>query len=87
MTELNRRTLMAGGIGAGIVLNGLKREELIAWNSMILHEIYFSSLGPPTRPGAALAAAIEAMSQWLPGSKAGSAYPAMPNGSASTSFS
>jgi Fe-Mn family superoxide dismutase len=27
------------------VLNGLKREELIAANSMILHEIYFESLG------------------------------------------
>jgi len=27
------------------VLNGLKREELIAANSMILHEIYFDSLG------------------------------------------
>jgi Fe-Mn family superoxide dismutase len=24
----------------GFTLNGLKREELIAWNSMILHEIY-----------------------------------------------
>ena len=27
------------------VLNGLKREELIASNSMILHEIYFAGLG------------------------------------------
>src|SRR2546427_7255633 len=27
------------------VLNGLKREELIATNSMILHELYFDSLG------------------------------------------
>lgn len=43
----------------GFVLNGLKREELVAWNSMILHEIYFSSLGAPNRPGRALAAAIE----------------------------
>lgn len=41
------------------VLNGLKREELIAWNSMILHELYFAGLGAPSRPGAALAAAIE----------------------------
>jgi Fe-Mn family superoxide dismutase len=29
----------------GFVLNGLKREELIAMNSMILHEAYFDSLG------------------------------------------
>ncbi len=27
------------------VINGLKREELIATNSMILHELYFDSLG------------------------------------------
>jgi Fe-Mn family superoxide dismutase len=43
----------------GFQLNGLKREELLAWNSMILHEIYFSGLGAPNRPGAALAQAIE----------------------------
>ena len=43
----------------GFVINGLKREELIAWNSMILHELYFAGLGAPSRPGAALAAAIE----------------------------
>jgi Fe-Mn family superoxide dismutase len=30
---------------AGFALNGLKREELIATNSMTLHELYFSSLG------------------------------------------
>ena len=40
-------------------LNGLKREELLAWNSMILHELYFAGLGTPSRPGAALAAVIE----------------------------
>lgn len=43
----------------GFMLNGLKREELIAWNSMVLHEIYFSNLGHPVAPGKALAAAIE----------------------------
>ena len=43
----------------GFVLNGLKREELIAWNSMILHELYFAGLGAPNRPGGALAQAIE----------------------------
>jgi Fe-Mn family superoxide dismutase len=30
---------------AGFDLNGLKREELIATNSMLLHELYFDSLG------------------------------------------
>ena len=29
----------------GYALNGLKREELIATNSMLLHELYFASLG------------------------------------------
>lgn len=43
----------------GFQLNGLKREELIAWNSMVIHEIYFSQFGTPNRPGAGLAAAIE----------------------------
>jgi len=48
-------------------INGLKREELIAAGSVILHEIYFDSLGgdgdnPPTglaEPPAALAQALE----------------------------
>jgi Fe-Mn family superoxide dismutase len=43
----------------GFTLNGLKREELIAWNSMILHELYFSGLGAPTPVGARLGATIE----------------------------
>lgn len=40
------------------VINGLKREELIAANSMILHEIHFDGLGGASRPGGALAEAI-----------------------------
>jgi Fe-Mn family superoxide dismutase len=40
------------------VINGLKREELIATNSMILHEVYFDSLGGAGRPGGALGDAI-----------------------------
>ena len=39
-------------------VNGLKREELLAANSMILHEVYFAGLGEESTPGAALAAAI-----------------------------
>jgi superoxide dismutase, Fe-Mn family len=43
----------------GFLVNGLKREELIAMNSMILHEAYFSSLGPiGGKPGSALASQI-----------------------------
>jgi Fe-Mn family superoxide dismutase len=40
-------------------INGLKREELIAWNSMVLHEIYFAGLTPPVAPSAGLAQAVE----------------------------
>ncbi|MGZ3278048.1 MAG: superoxide dismutase [Caulobacteraceae bacterium] len=40
-------------------VNGLKREELLAYNSMLLHEVYFASIGAPTAPSPALAAAIE----------------------------
>src|SRR5690349_12367878 len=29
----------------GFLINGLKREELIATNSMILHEVYFAGVG------------------------------------------
>jgi len=36
------------------VINGLKREELIAANSMILHELYFDSLGGERKPDKAL---------------------------------
>jgi Fe-Mn family superoxide dismutase len=39
-------------------INGLKREELMAMNSMILHEVYFDSLGAGGAPTGALAAAI-----------------------------
>ena len=34
----------------GFVINGLKREELIASNSMILHELFFASLGDESEP-------------------------------------
>jgi Fe-Mn family superoxide dismutase len=40
------------------VVNGLKREELIAANSMILHEHYFNVLGGDGKTGASLAKAI-----------------------------
>src|SRR5258708_29947879 len=40
-------------------MNGLKREELIAWNSMILHEVYFAGLGAAAAPSPGLAQAVE----------------------------
>jgi Fe-Mn family superoxide dismutase len=40
------------------VINGLKREELVATNSMILHEVYFDSMGGSGRPTGGLADAI-----------------------------
>jgi len=40
------------------VVNGLKREELIAMNSMILHELYFDGLGDGGEPDTALREAL-----------------------------
>jgi Fe-Mn family superoxide dismutase len=37
---------------AGFLINGLKREQLIAMNSMILHELFFDGLGEQSEPGA-----------------------------------
>ena len=43
----------------GHVLNGLKRDQLIALNSTLLHEIYFASLGGDgSRPAPALVTAL-----------------------------
>jgi Fe-Mn family superoxide dismutase len=52
----------------GFVINGLKREELIASNSMILHELYFASLGEESAPEGelrdALARAFGTVDRW-----------------------
>jgi Fe-Mn family superoxide dismutase len=52
----------------GFAINGLKREQLIAMNSMILHEVYFAGLGETNKPGKALADAIASnfgsMARW-----------------------
>ncbi len=42
----------------GFLINGLKREELMAYNSMVMHELYFSVLGGGGAPGGALADAL-----------------------------
>lgn len=42
----------------GFLINGLKREQLIAANSMILHEVFFDGLGDESEPGADLKAAL-----------------------------
>src|SRR5258708_39418059 len=42
----------------GYVLNGLKREELIALNSTLLHELYFASLGGAGKPTQPMAEAL-----------------------------
>ncbi len=46
-------------VAPGFAVNGLKREELIAWNSMILHELYFAGLTEQIAPSTGLAQAIE----------------------------
>src|SRR5262245_1674773 len=43
---------------AGFLINGLKREQLIAMNSMILHELFFDGLGDQSEPGPALRDAL-----------------------------
>lgn len=43
---------------AGFLINGLKREELIAMNSMILHELFFDGLGDVGEPGSQLREAL-----------------------------
>jgi superoxide dismutase, Fe-Mn family len=43
----------------GFLINGLKREELVASNSMILHELFFASLGEETSPPGELRQALE----------------------------
>jgi superoxide dismutase, Fe-Mn family len=42
----------------GFVINGLKREQLIATNSMILHEVFFDGLGDQSGPGTELTEAL-----------------------------
>ena len=42
----------------GYVINGLKREEMVALNSTLLHELYFASLGGEGR-------VTSAMSSWV----------------------
>jgi Fe-Mn family superoxide dismutase len=43
---------------AGFLINGLKREQLIAMNSMILHELFFDGLGDQSEPRGLLHEAI-----------------------------
>ena len=57
------------GQRSGFELNGLKREELIATNSMLLHELYFAGLArgsPPMAPAMtlALAASFGSVQHW-----------------------
>ncbi len=52
----------------GHVLNGLKREQLVALNSTLLHELYFASLGGDGKPAKdmseALARDFGSMDRW-----------------------
>jgi Fe-Mn family superoxide dismutase len=54
---------------SGFELNGLKREELIATNSMLLHELYFDGLAASAEPMApamalALAGSFGSVERW-----------------------
>ena len=60
--RLNAITAQLAGLDIAMapvfVVNGLKREELIAANSMIIHELYFDSLNGEGDPAGTLAEAI-----------------------------
>jgi superoxide dismutase, Fe-Mn family len=60
--RLNLITEQLAGVDFNTVpnylINGLKREELIASNSMILHELFFDGLGEESAPGKGLAAVL-----------------------------
>ena len=43
----------------GYLVNGLKREQLIATNSMVLHELFFNGLGEESAPATELMSVIE----------------------------
>ena len=43
---------------SGFLINGLKREQLIATNSMVLHEVFFDGLGDESEPGPTLKDAL-----------------------------
>jgi len=42
----------------GFLINGLKREQLVAMNSMVLHELFFDGLGDQSEPGPLLRDAL-----------------------------
>lgn len=50
------------------LINGLKREQLIAQNSMLLHELFFASLGDPSEPDPGMREVLErdfgGMARW-----------------------
>lgn len=60
--RLNAITVQLAGLDMAkapvFVINGLKREELIAANSMIIHELYFDGLGGEDDPKGVLADAM-----------------------------
>lgn len=62
LRRLNAITEQLDGIdfatAPGYVINGLKREELAALNSTVLHELYFASLGGDGNPTPVLAEAL-----------------------------
>src|SRR5471030_2210224 len=49
----------------GFLINGLKREQLIAMNSMILHELFFDGLGDQSEPDLKLSEALDRKSTRL----------------------
>ena len=60
----------------GFVVNGLKRDELVALNSTLLHDLYFASLGGDGKPTPSLAEALAGISEaWIVGAASSSQWP------------
>src|SRR5690242_3405587 len=64
LRRLNAITEQLGSLdfekAPGHVINGLKREELVALNSTLLHELYFASLGGDGKPTQTMIDALSA---------------------------
>jgi hypothetical protein len=50
----------------GFVVNGFKREQLVAMNSMILHNVFFDGPGEESEPGSVLAQLQKLMDESVP---------------------
>lgn len=58
LNQIEERLAELDAASPGFLINGLKREQLIAMNSMILHEVFFDGLGDESEPAQPLREAL-----------------------------